>query len=171
MKFHDSMNNEFYLFICLFQPPTVPRGDDYDEETNSANKVGGESTYREVTDCSETTTVAGSSGGVTVKQEPSLESKNVMNVIITLNFHLFVLFLVYDYQTNDKELMPPPSAPSKSQIRYIFIWHIVILQYIFFIFFAVMNSQNPMETKTSLEIYRLTQALHQIPQALVQRRA
>lgn len=117
------MNNELYVFSCLFQPPTVPRGDDYDEETSPANKVVGE--RPEEIDSADTSTVA-SSSGVSVKQEPSLDSKNVMNVLITLNFHLFALFLVYDYQTNDKELMPPPSAPSKSQLRYVSICHIVI---------------------------------------------
>lgn len=109
------MNNGFYLFKCLFQPPTVPRGDDYDGETIPATKAVGENIYREETDCSDTP--AGSSGGATIKHEPSLDSKYVMNVLITLKFHRFVFFLVYDYQTNDKELMPPPSAPSKSQIR------------------------------------------------------
>lgn len=83
-----SMKIEFYLFNCIFQPPTVPRGDDYDEETITTNKVEGESIYREVTDSSETNTVAGSSSGVTVKQEPSLDSKNVMDVLITLNLQL-----------------------------------------------------------------------------------
>lgn len=82
------MKIEFYLFNCIFQPPTVPRGDDYDEETITTNKVEGESIYREVTDSSETNTVAGSSSGVTVKQEPSLDSKNVMDVLITLNLQL-----------------------------------------------------------------------------------